>query len=54
MANTTGSAGCAQYVSKFGIAQARLLAWNPSIKSDCSGMVKFYDYCIGTPTWTPA
>ena len=54
MANATGSAGCAQYVSKFGISQARLLAYNPSLKSDCSGMAKFYDYCIGTPTWYPA
>ncbi|KEY68834.1 hypothetical protein S7711_09940 [Stachybotrys chartarum IBT 7711] len=55
MANDTSVTDpCSLYISKFGITRGRLLAWNPLLGSDCSGMKKYYDYCIGTPSWGPS
>ncbi|TDZ32582.1 LysM domain-containing protein [Colletotrichum spinosum] len=55
MANATeaGANPCDQFVSNIKIPKERLVAWNPSIKSDCSGIVKNYDYCVAIPLWQP-
>ncbi|KAF3930559.1 Autolysin [Dactylella cylindrospora] len=39
---------CATITSKTGATQAQLLSWNPSIKSDCSGLWSNVYVCVGT------
>lgn len=53
MANDTNPDNnpCGQFETKFGLSHARFVAWNPSVKNDCSGIKLYYDYCVGTPTF---
>ncbi|KAK6336935.1 hypothetical protein TWF718_009724 [Orbilia javanica] len=37
---------CPSILMKYGITQAQLVAWNPAIKSDCSGLWAQYWICI--------
>ncbi|KAF4812172.1 LysM domain-containing protein [Colletotrichum siamense] len=55
MANATeaDASPCDQFVNNIKIPQARFVAWNPSVGSDCSGVVKNYDYCVAIPSWSP-
>ncbi|KAI6084419.1 hypothetical protein F4821DRAFT_280044 [Hypoxylon rubiginosum] len=55
MANDTNPADnpCGIFESKYKLDHARFVAWNPTLNSDCSGIVQGYDYCVGTPTFHP-
>jgi hypothetical protein len=37
---------CASIASEWGITQAQFLDYNPSVKSDCSGLVVGDSYCV--------
>ncbi|KAF9881457.1 LysM domain-containing protein [Colletotrichum karsti] len=39
--------GCSQVLSANGITIADLFKWNPSVKSDCSGMWALVNVCVG-------
>ncbi|KAK4441912.1 carbohydrate-binding module family 50 protein [Podospora aff. communis PSN243] len=44
---------CAAFESRYKLEHARFIAWNPSLLSDCTGAVRGYMLCVGTPTVHP-
>ncbi|KAK1756635.1 carbohydrate-binding module family 50 protein [Echria macrotheca] len=44
---------CSDIEAKYKLDHRRFVAWNPSILNDCSGAVRGYDYCVGTPSFHP-
>ena len=44
---------CAQISADHGISFADLLAWNPSVKSDCTGLWAEVNVCVGVIGHTP-
>ncbi|KAK3331670.1 hypothetical protein B0T19DRAFT_438558 [Cercophora scortea] len=54
IANITAPAtACTDFETNFGLLHARFVAWNPSVKTDCTGVVQGYDYCVSIPGYKP-
>lgn len=55
MANETSWAAlpCQIIETKFGLSHARFVAWNPAVLSNCTGINRFYDYCVSIPNYKP-
>ncbi|RYP41942.1 hypothetical protein DL768_010417 [Monosporascus sp. mg162] len=44
---------CTQIETKFGLSHARFVAWNPAVKTNCTGLYLGYDYCVSIPGYKP-
>lgn len=44
---------CATMGGLYGASTAQLVAWNPSLNADCSGVVAGYTYCVSSPVAVP-
>ncbi|KAL7622557.1 hypothetical protein AAE478_008064 [Parahypoxylon ruwenzoriense] len=51
---------CDMYAQRYNVTKteyqldhALFVAWNPSLNSDCLGIVRGYNYCVGTPSFHP-
>jgi len=44
---------CGIIETKHGLTHGRMIAWNPRVYNNCTGIERNYAYCVSVPNFTP-